>query len=418
MPLTYCLNVHAGETWAENFATLQTTVLAVRDLVSGAQPFGPGLRLSAVAAATLAEPARLAELTDFLVSENLYVFTINGFPFGRFHGSPVKEKVYAPDWRCAQRRDYTNQLATILAALIPESGTGSISTVPCSWKPWIQSPADLDPILDHLTDCVAHCAAIGYRQRRADILLALEPEPGCLLETTSETIRFFNEHLFIRGARLLAGKLRTGEESARGLIRHHLGVCLDTCHAALQFEDPGECLRRYEAEGISVPKIQISSALRTDASSAALDALRAFVEPVYLHQVKAQTPTGEILSWTDLPEALEDLPSTDAQEVRIHFHVPLHFTGRCPLNSTASLLTPDFLTYLRKNPLAHLEIETYTWEVLPPTLRATSIEKSIAAEFHWLEGFNPAGSSTKTSNAPAARQSGGAGATLHSKGTW
>jgi hypothetical protein len=275
-------------------------------------------------------------------------------------------------------------VATILATLIPAGNTGSISTVPCSWKPWIHSPADLDPILDHLTDCVAHCAAIAERQGR-DILLALEPEPGCLLETTPETVDFFNSHLFTRGAAILAAKLPSPEPSAQALIRHHLGVCLDTCHAALQFENPAESLRQYESAGIRVPKIQISSALRTNASPDALEALRPFAEPVYLHQVKARTLTGEMLSWTDLTQALDALPATRAEEVRIHFHVPLHFTQSGPLNSTASLLTPEFLTNIRRDPLTHLEIETYTWDVLPPNLRSTSVEKSIAAEFDWLD---------------------------------
>jgi sugar phosphate isomerase/epimerase len=384
MPLTYCLNVHPGEAWSDNLATLRTTVLAVRDLVSPGKPFGLGLRLSAAAAATLHDPANLAELSAFLTSEDLYVFTVNAFPFGRFHGGPVKENVYAPDWRSPQRRDYTDQVATILAALIPAGGTGTISTVPLSWKPWIHSPAALDPILDHLTDSVAHCAAIATRQNR-DILLALEPEPGCLLETTAETIAFFNDHLFTRGATLLAAKTGSSQSAARDIIRHTLGVCLDTCHAALQFEDPAESLRQYEAEKIRVPKIQISSALRTDASPQSLAALRPFCEPVYLHQVKARTPSGKILSWPDLPEALEALPTAGAEEVRIHFHVPLHFTRSGPLNSTASLLTPEFLAQIQSNPLTHLEIETYTWDLLPPSLRSTSIEKSIAAEFAWFQ---------------------------------
>jgi sugar phosphate isomerase/epimerase len=384
VPLTYCLNVHPGETWPENFATLRTTILDVRDLVSPAAPFGLGLRLSAAAAASLGDPAQLAELIHFLNSENLYVFTVNGFPFGRFHGGPVKENVYAPDWRSPQRRDYTNRLAAILAALIPEHGAGSISTVPCSWKPWIKSPADLDPVVDHLTDCIAHCAAIAERQGR-NILLALEPEPGCLPETTSETIDFFNTRLFTQGAPLLAKKLRSTERGAIALIRHHLGVCLDTCHAALQFEDPADSLRHYESEGIRVPKIQISSALRTNASAAAIEALRPFAEPVYLHQVKARTAGGEILSWTDLPQALAELPEATAEEVRVHFHVPLHFTASGPLSSTSSLLTPEFLTSITRDPLTHLEIETYTWDVLPAPLRSTSIEQSIAAEFRWLK---------------------------------
>ena len=224
---------------------------------------------------------------------------------------------------------------------------------------------------------------IAGREDR-DILLALEPEPGCLLETTSETVDFFNAQLFTRGAALLAAKLHLSRDAALSLIRHHLGVCLDTCHVALQFEDPAESLRRYASEGIRVPKIQISSALRTDASPAALDALRPFAEPVYLHQVKARTPGGEILSWNDLPQAIDELPATTAQEVRIHFHVPLHFTASGPLNSTGSLLTREFLTYISSDPLTHLEIETYTWGVLPESLRCTSIERGIAAEFDWL----------------------------------
>jgi len=368
--LTYCLNIHPGETWAENFATLRTTVLAVRDLVSPKERFGLGLRLSAAAAQEL----DIAELRAFLESENLFVFTINGFPYGRFHGGAVKENVYAPDWRSPLRRDYTNRLADVLAGLLDEGETGSISTVPCSWKAW--NP-EIAPMLEHLTDCVAYCATSAKR-----ILLALEPEPGCLLETTGETIAFFNDHLFTQGAAMLAGKLGVPETDARGLIRHHLGVCLDTCHAALQFEDPAECLRLYEAAGIRVPKIQISSALRTDIAS--IEALRPFAEGVYLHQVKAKTGAGEILGWTDLPQALAELPATAAREVRVHFHVPLHFAGSGPLQSTGALLTPRFLAAISRDPAAHLEIETYTWDVLPPALRASSVEESIAAEFRWF----------------------------------
>lgn len=206
MPLTYCLNVHPGETWDENLATLRSTVLSVRDLVSAGKSFGLGLRLSAAAAATLDDPLRLAELAGFLDSENLFVFTVNAFPFGRFHGGVVKENVYAPDWRSPRRRDYTNQVATILAALIPEGATGSISTLPGSWKQWMRLPADIDPVLDHLADCVAHCAGIAESRGR-EIVIALEPEPGCLIETTSETIAFFNGRLFTQGAERLAAKL-------------------------------------------------------------------------------------------------------------------------------------------------------------------------------------------------------------------
>ena len=384
MPLTYCLNVHPGETWDENFATLRTTVLAVRDLVSPGRPFGLGLRLSAEAATTLQSTVRTTEFSAFLQSENLHVLTVNAFPYGRFHGGPVKENVYAPDWRSPKREVYTHQVACVLASLIPAGSFASISTVPCSWKEWIYSPSDIPLILENLTDSVAHCARIAMHQGR-DILIALEPEPGCLLETTPETIAFFNELLFTEGATMLAAKLRSSHASAAALIRHHLGVCLDTCHAALQFEDPAESLRLYQAEGIRVPKIQISSALSIENTEGALESLRPFAEPVYLHQVKARLASGQILSWTDLPQALTALPSIGPAEIRVHFHVPLHFTSAGPLHSTAPLLSSDFLSRIPSLPETHLEIETYTWDVLPPSLRSTTIEQSIAAEFQWLK---------------------------------
>lgn len=344
--LTYCLNVHPGESWAENFAALQTTVLAVRDLVSPEEPFGLGLRLSALAA----EELRIKKFQQFLERENLYVFTINGFPYGRFHGGPVKENVYAPDWRSTERRDYTNRLADILAELLPEGCIGTISTVPGSWKPWVQSPHEM---VRHLAECVDYLARLPR-----EIVLTLEPEPGCYLETTEETVRFFTDHF--PGSR-------------------HLGVCFDTCHVALQFEDLAESFRRYQAAGIRVPKIQISSALRTHGETAPL---APFAEPVYLHQTIARMPTGERRFWPDLAPALESLGATAAEEIRVHFHVPLHFTASGPLSSTAPSITPEFLSLLPAD--SHLEIETYTWDVLPPQLRSGSIEQSIAREFAWL----------------------------------
>ena len=358
-------------------------MLAVRDLVSPGRAFGLGLRLSAAAAAELGRPERMEELRRFLQSEELFVFTVNAFPFGQFHRGAVKENVYAPDWRTAERRNYTNRVATVLAGLLPEGGVGTISTVPCSWKPSVKTEEDAERIVGHLMECVAHCAGIAEREGR-EVLLTLEPEPGCFLETTEETVRFFKERLFVEGARMLSGKMGRPVPAAVEMIRHYLGVCLDTCHVALQFEEPLEALRRYEAEGIRVPKIQISSALRTEVGAEGLEALREFVEPVYLHQVKGRTPGGEIVGWRDLPEALAELPSSGAVEARAHFHVPLHFTGSAPLLSTSDLITGEFLSHVGNKQATHLEIETYTWDVLPASVRVGSLEESIAGEFQWL----------------------------------
>ena len=374
--LIYCLNVHKGETWAENFAAIKEHALAVRDRVAAGKPFGLGLRLSHQAALELQAPGKLEEARDFFAANNLYAFTINGFPYGQFHAGRVKENVYKPDWRATERRDYTIALANILAGLLPEGIDGSISTVPCSFKAWIKTREDVEQMVAHLADCAKALHEIREKTGK-EIHLGLEPEPGCYLETTEETVRFFNEFIFKAVSPSLPEEI----------LRRHIGVCFDTCHVAIQFENLAESLRRYAAEGIRISKIQVSAALRGHCDHAAYEALGAFCEPVYLHQVKARTESRKILSWNDLPDALRELPShTDARELRVHFHVPLFVERYWALGSTASTLTPEFFEQVRNGATSHLEIETYTFDVLPEDLRAGGVTHSIASEFEWLLG--------------------------------
>ncbi len=363
--LVYCLNVHRGETWAENFAAIREKALAVRRLVAPGEPFGLGLRLGGRAARDLASPEARREAADYFAAENLHAVTVNAFPHGQFHGARVKENVYRPDWRTTERRDYTNLVADILADLLPEGGRGSISTAPCSFKGWV-GKEDVSLMGSRLAECAAHLAAIRERTGR-EIFLGLEPEPGCYLETTEEAVAFFNEAL--------------PQEEA---VRRHLGVCVDTCHTAIQFEEIAETLCRYEREGIGVSKIQLSAALRVTPDEESLRALLPFCEPVYLHQVKARRRSGELLSWLDLPEALREAPRhRDIEEMRIHFHVPLFFEGKGALGSTAHLLDEALFRQTRTE---HLEIETYTFDVLPPELREGGIAHSIAREYEWVIG--------------------------------
>ncbi len=370
--LTYCLNVHRGETWAENFAAIREHALAVRALVAPSETFGLGLRLSNQAARELDSSEAREPAKRFFTEHDLYAFTINGFPYGRFHSGRVKEQVYAPDWRTAERRDYTNLLADILADLLPDGMTGSISTVPGSFKPWIAGGDDVRTMAEMLLDCVVHLDAIRQRTGR-EIHLGLEPEPACFLETTDETIRFFNESL------LPLAQWRVSEES----LRRHLGVCFDTCHVALQFEELVASFRRFQREGIRISKVQISSALSATPGAEAFEALRRFCEPVYLHQVKARQGSGELLSWTDLPDALEQADRlAEAEQMRVHFHVPLFVERYGALSSTAPALTPQFFALLHS--VEHLEIETYTFDVLPEELRSGGIVPSIAGEYEWV----------------------------------
>jgi len=384
--LTYCLNVHPGETWADNLAAIRNHALRVRTRVAPCEPFGLGLRLSAKAAKELASPTAMSEFRKFLAGENLYVFTINGFPYGQFHDAAVKQNVYSPDWRTARRRDYTIDMSNVLAELLPEGVTGSISTVPCSYKPWIAGARDVRQMVEMLCDAVAHLAEI-HRRRGREIVLAPEPEPDCSIETTAEAIAFFSGPLVEFGAGYLADKLATTSSAAEQLIHRHLGLCFDTSHLAVEFEDLTAAVNSLAAAGIRIAKVHLSAALQAAPSPAARRQLKAFCDPVYLHQVKVRSPDGRITSCADLPAALAAADAKDADPAdqwRIHFHVPLFFERLGELSSTSWLLTRDFAAALRRGATEHLEIETYTFSVLPDEIRPADIADGIAREYEWV----------------------------------
>jgi len=380
--LTYCLNIHPGETLAEHRAAIRQHAVAVKQRLAPAAPFGLGLRLGAAAAAELSAPAARQQLRAELDALGLYAFTINGFPYGQFHGARVKEKVYAPDWRTRERLDYTCLLADILADLVPEGMSGSISTLPGSFKAWIHKDADVRAMAANLVACAKHLVALRERTGR-EIHVGLEPEPFCFLETTDEVVRFFEGPLAAACA----------DAAERELVRRHLGVCLDTCHVALQFESPLVALRRYRAAGIRVSKIQLSAALEvalaetrgsTSSRPQEVEALRAFDEPVYLHQTKARFKNGQLLAWPELSDALPAIVESEGLEtVRVHFHVPLFWAGGAPLRSTAPELSAEFFRAACAA-TEHLEVETYTFSVLPEPMRAGGVVDCICQELEWV----------------------------------
>jgi sugar phosphate isomerase/epimerase len=389
--LAYCLNVHRGETWTETFAALRRYPPQIHAQFAPRIPFGLGLRLSAAAAAEMMRAKAIEECRAFLDARQLYAFTVNGFPFGAFHGQAVKTAVYRPDWRSADRRDYTLMLADILAALLPEDlEEGSISTVPGSYRAWIADEADVAAMVRHLTDTVAHLAAIRTRCGKT-IHLGLEPEPDCYLETTEDCLRFFNGPLRTIGVPYLRQVTGWGSAAAELTLQRHLGVCFDACHLAVQFEDLADALQALHAAGILISKVQLSAALVARPASAAGAQLAAFADPVYLHQVRRRRHSGDrLVGYADLPEALSavgaggETPPAAEEEWRIHFHVPLYWQGQGALQSTAALLDDAFWRALRAAGVGHLEIETYTFDVLPPDLRWMPIEDSIAREYAWV----------------------------------
>jgi sugar phosphate isomerase/epimerase len=384
--LTYCSNIHAGETWPEVFSNLQRHLPGIKDRVAGGQELGVGLRLSAIAAEALSQPAAIAELKDFLATGGLYVFTINGFPYGPFHGVRVKEQVYQPDWQYQERLAYTDLLADLLLELLPEDPAleGSISTVPGTFKPLAGAPGVVEEIAANLIRHAAHLVELRAQSGRT-IALALEPEPYCLLETIDETIAFFEQHLFgkaaVRGLRELTGLSAADAEAA---LRRHLGVCYDVCHAAVEFEDAAASLEALRRAGIAVPKLQLSAALRiAEVGAETATQLRPFDEPVYLHQVIAREGEG-LTRHLDLPQALATLEGSQGAEWRVHFHVPIFFDQLQHFSTTQDFLR-QILALHRQQPISgHLEVETYTWDVLPVRYRDAGIAPAIARELSWV----------------------------------
>ena len=390
--LTYCLNIHPGETWADNLAAIRQHARQVKERVSPREPFGLGLRVSRRAVETLADPAAVEAFRRMLAESGLYAFTINGFPYGAFHGTVVKADVYRPDWRQPERLDYTCRLGEFLAAVLPEDLPGSISTVPVSYGEWMREDRDYEAAVGHLAACAAAFHALRNRTGR-EIHLGLEPEPDCALETTEQTVEFFERRLRPAGTAWLRANRGCSAREADDMLRRHIGVCFDTCHVSVQFERPADSLAAMVRHGIRISKVQISAALKARMEADGARHLEAFVDPVYLHQAKSRDAAGHKASYPDMTrEFLAGWTNTgDARDCRIHFHVPLYISEYDGIASTAGDLTPAFFREAAGAGVRHFEIETYTFPVLPPALRRQAVEESIAGEYAWaLDQFRQA----------------------------
>jgi len=385
--LGYCTNIHAGESWSDMLSSLQRHVPEVRTQVAGDQAFGIGLRIGAAAANDLTQIANQQALLEFLQESNSYVFSINGFPYGPFHAQSVKENVYAPDWSTHERLSYTNSLADLLANLLQSADFGTISTVPGSFKPWAEGQFDV--IAANLVAHVAHLVRLKQATGK-HIVLALEPEPFCLLETIAETVAFFTQYLFSDTAivsLIEATGLPRGQ--AKEALKEHIGVCYDVCHAAVEYEDAEQSVAALKAAGISIAKLQLSSALRIEnVDKDVANRLKQFNEPVYLHQVIQKSQSG-LQRYLDLPEALAAIEQALDTEWRVHFHVPV-FLEKMQHFGTTQFFLKEILALHKEQALTqHLEVETYTWDVLPDEYRTGDVSAAIAREMNWvLEQFS------------------------------
>ena len=316
----------------------------------------------------------LETFKGWLEAQNCYVFTINGFPYGSFHGTRVKEQVYCPDWREESRVAYTKQLFRMLVQLLPDGIAGSVSTVPLSFKPFLTLDDELSACIAHLHDMARFLAELSASCGH-ELHLGLEPEPLCTIETSAEAIAFFE--------RLHQGA--DAELSAQ--ISRHIGINYDTCHLAVEYEEAATALAALQAAGIRISKLHLSSALRLPNPAEHAELLAPFVEPTYLHQV-VMAEQGQVRRRVaDLDLALAEHqrdPHGCGDEWRVHFHVPLHAAPELPVMDTRDQLLAA-LEWLGENPGAchHLEMETYTWGVLPSAIKAGDVVDQLAREYEW-----------------------------------
>jgi hypothetical protein len=380
--LPYCLNIHRGERLDEVYQAINQHACAVKARLAPDAPYSLGLRLAATAAKELEEPEKRRAFADFLQQQNLVSTMINGFPFGTFHDVSVKTSVYHPDWSMQERLEYTARLALILADILPANGKGSISTLPLAYQNPVPSEQKRSAYVRQIIVLACLLDEIRTEQGK-EIVLAIEPEPDCLLEDTHSFIAWFESEFLLEGRRWLSATKQRTPEEAEALLRRHVGVCFDTCHFALAFEKPLTALTHIEQAGITVARIQLSAAIRTTITPQSLDALYSFIEPVYLHQTRIQLPRGKVIHYPDLTaETLANAAQYDGAELRTHFHIPLFWNGNDVLGSTHDELTPAFFRAMteKKYPM---EIETYTFDVLPPELKATSVVENLVKETLW-----------------------------------
>ena len=371
--LAYCTNIHRGEGWAAPFQTLKDYTLRVRDKVCSDRPYAIGLRLGNLAALELNDSRsdNLKIFREWLDKNNCYIFTVNGFPYGQFHGARVKEQVYRPDWTDQRRVDYTNLLFDILVKLLPPGIAGSVSTLPGSFKDFISDDgAQGDTIIENVSRCADHIVNLIERTG-SDLHLGLEPEPLGWFENTAETIEFFD-------------RFRASKGNAYDNV---LGVNYDTCHLAVEFESAKDALTALQNKNIRISKIHLSSALRLSPDHHSLKALKEFEDDVYLHQVIAKSNDGSLRRYRDLPDALDaraECGEIEDQEWRVHFHIPLHSVPGNHFNDTRDHIEGT-LALLSSDPsiCKHLEMETYTWEVLPSDMQSGDVVEQLVKEYEW-----------------------------------
>ncbi len=396
-PIGYCTNVHAGTSLEQASENLLQFSGEVRKQLAPDGRLPIGLWLAEPAVNQLIEQQAVVEFRDWLAANHFLPYTMNGFPQGDFHQAVVKHAVYEPTWSCHSRARYSMCLAQVLDVLLPAGANGSISTLPIGWPhaPWHAEEYHL--AADNLIEVAKFLDHLAQHSGR-EIVLAIEPEPGCILNTAPDLAQFFEHYLF------------SGPDAA--IARRYLTVCHDVCHSGVMFESQVSALETYRQSGIRVGKVQISSAVHVpwdrvvdhpERQSSMLAQLRGFNEPKYLHQTTRARENGTLERLAeDLPNALKNwLPAEGTSPLaypttpwRVHFHVPIYVAEFGELQTTQADI-PVACDYLKQHGQSdcsgapwftgHYEVETYAWPVLPTELQQPSLSHGIVKELQYAQ---------------------------------
>jgi len=386
--LTYSTLVHPADDWEQLWKSVNTYLPQVKARMAPNQKFGTCLRISAPSAAALsANPAKRADLKTFMADNDLYLYTANAFVYGVFKKQVIKEDVYEPDWQTDDRVQYTMQVANLLAELAPEGIEPSIQSAPLGFKPKVTGDDVVEAYTTNVIRVVAHLVKLQKDTGKV-VTLGLEPEPRCFLEMTDETIAYFKKDLFSgETAKRLAKATGLNEADAAAAMRKHMGVVFDIGHQAVGYEDIPVSLQKLVDNGVQIVKLQeAASMFMPEVTQKTVDALQAFAKTIYLSQT-CQKKDGTMTWFFNLEDAFEDFyKNPGPREWRTHFHVPVFLNDLGAFGTTRFALE-QALAFHKKHPLSeHLEIETYTWDVLPDHLKTGDIVEYVTREMEWVKG--------------------------------
>jgi sugar phosphate isomerase/epimerase len=386
--LSYSTLVHPADDWEQIWQSLNTYVPKVKERFAGNKRFGVSLRLSAKSAETLAKSkAERDKLRKFLDDGNMYLYTVNAFPYGAFKGTVVKEQVYEPDWRSEERTQYTINVANVLADVAPAEVLPSIQTAPLGFKPRVTGPDIVASYTDHILRVAKHLVELEDKTG-VTVTLGLEPEPYCFLETTDETVDYFTNHLY-SGASVEKFAKMSGLPIAEAIsaLRRHVGIVYDICHLAVEYEDITQSLQKLVNAGVPIVKLQEAAALHIpEVTQSVVDTLKRYSKTIYLTQT-IEKKDGKFTKYLNLEDAFAAWDKNPGpREWRTHIHVPVFLEDLGQFRTTRFAIA-DALKFQKQKPLSRqLEIETYTWDMLPDNLKTGDIVEYVCRELEWVRG--------------------------------